>query len=204
MAERGILFSGDMVRAILSGAKTQTRRVVRAPKGVCAAELAHAIEHMQRFEVCDVIKRGPCDGVSARVRCPHGKPGDRLWVRETWAAFTYPDYFTGECDEVMCRPSEMQERHGTSGCDVVYAADQKYCPNTWRPSLFMPRWASRIDLEINRVRVERLHAISEADAVAEGCASVAEYRELWERINGAGSWDANPWVWVVDFRRVGS
>lgn len=196
MKERGILFSGEMVRALLEATnpKTQTRRIVKRPKSMSAEDMADAIEAMHRIGVCDVTRRGPCDGVAARFRCPYGKPGDRLWVRETWA------YFGG--DEYI-----YQQSHGSVAYrvedDRLSLIDRIEPPGgRWRPSIFMPRWASRIDLDVTTVRVERLNDISEADAIAEGCASVAEYRELWERINGAGSWAENPWVWVVEFRRA--
>lgn len=133
--------------------------------------------------------------------CPYGQPGDRLWVREAWA------------------------RDDEDG-QLMYRADvgRDLCADAWRPSIHMPRWASRITLEVTAVRVERLQDISEADAQAEGvipkwepgCSgrlmdafggfsfrpAASAYAELWEQINGPGAWDANPWVWVVEFKRV--
>lgn len=193
---RPILFSALMVRAILARTKTQTRRIVKPQPHWLDAE---------HGKLCSAgwAWRGPADvprlrhfseassfANALRGFCPYGQPGSRLWVRETW--------------------------HTIDGERAFYRADYKHDPEgdrehgiTWRPSIHMPRWASRITLEVTAVRVERLQDISEADARAEGItplanhpSDVAAYRELWEQINGAGSWDANSWVWVVDFRRL--
>lgn len=195
MKERPILFSAPMVRALLAGTKTQTRRIakpVRHPDlGNVYTPGALVLEH----EPQHVIER--C--------CPYGQPGDRLWVRETFGHFERNENF---------KP----------GCDVFFRADGNCLElEPWRPSIHMPRWASRILLEITDVRVERLQDISREDAQAEGCdhndpcdhvrhscASIGcqgpdyrvGYRQLWEQINGAGSWAANPWVWAITFRRV--
>jgi hypothetical protein len=136
------------------------------------------------------------------LKCPFGVPGDRLWVRETW----------GDGEENNCEPG------------VYYRAtdpawDEEETGFRWKPSIHMPRWASRITLEVTGVRVERLNDISEADAETEGCraevisgtagyddqgviSAVEKFRELWESINGPGSWAENPWVWVVEFERI--
>ncbi|WP_336695670.1 hypothetical protein [Delftia acidovorans] len=197
MKERPILFSGSMVRALLAGTKTQTRRVakpVRHPDlGNVYAPGALVLEH----EPQHVIDR--C--------CPYGRPGDRLWVRE---AFMHePADFCWEASvSVPCRPAE-----------TVYRAD---FPNSqpgegWKPSIHMPRNLSRILLEITSVHVERLQDINEMDAAAEGVATWApgalspdslnadpsdQFRWLWSSINGPDSWAQNPWVWVVEFKRV--
>lgn len=213
MKERGILFSGAMVRALLDGTKTQTRRAVKN------TALAWLESELEPGFVADRD-----NGLG-----PYGQPGDRLWVRETFFAF-------GRWET---RHNEKKQRDEwyfidmTAECDCTYqyAADNPDLPLAkgrgvtpgWhtRPALFMPRAVSRILLEIVAVRVERLQEIGEADARAEGvsveerhtsgyCAgeflppSIRAYRELWEQINGAGSWDANPWVWVVEFKRIGS
>lgn len=135
---------------------------------------------------------------SAVMKCRYGARGDRLWVRETWAYHVHAQ-------------SAIRDEDGP----FIYAADGQYklqhrlC-DRWRPSIHMPRCASRITLEITGVRVERLQAISTADCWAEGIAHSPdvdprhEYDELWEQINGAGSWDANPWVWLIEFRRIGA
>lgn len=191
MRERPILFSAPMVRAILEGRKTQTRRAatknVRHPDlGNLYAPGALVLEH----EPQHVIDR--C--------CPYGQPGDRLWVREAWG-----------------KAQIMNTKTGETRYQTVYRADNPDYDGfgvRWAPSIHMRREDSRILLEITAVRVERLNDISEADAVAEGVvipvtigmtdinANVAAYRDLWETINGPGSWAANPWVWVVEFRRV--
>lgn len=176
MKERPILFSAPMVRAILDGRKTQTRRVV---KGEALRWLNDGFT--PKF-VADYQNR----------LCPYGKPGDHLWVRETF--------------------------HTVDGHSAFYRADYEHNPKgdkehgiVWTPSIHMPRWASRISLKIIGVRVERLQDISEKDAWAEGCegfdddvsggkSGYCEYAELWEEINGKGSWDANPWVWVIKFK----
>lgn len=167
-----------MVRAILAGRKTQTRRIVKP--------LHMATVDAEQFPIL--------------AMCPHGRPGDRLWVKETWGAL--PHMMGGVQRETLRyrADGEYQNERGTW---------------RWRPSIHMPRWASRITLEITDVRVERLQDISEADAKAEGVSMPdgtptppdfwsyqQEFRHLWEQINGPGSWDANPFVWVVTFRRI--
>jgi hypothetical protein len=194
MKERPILFSGPMVRAILEGRKSQTRRVVKHRNDSCGDP---------------IMPNDP------RMPCPFGGPGDRLWVRETW------------CCENPAYVAQYKEEPWRGSPDpdnarILYAADPVHqnAGCSWRPSIFLPRWASRITLEVTGVRVERLQDISEADAMAEGVTQgvyrgptgsivatcedqvVEGYRDLWESINGPGFWDANPWVWVVEFKRV--
>lgn len=202
--ERPILFSAPMVRALLDGRKTQTRRIYKNRKhpdfgcDMAASELACEAQH--------VINR--C--------CPYGQPSDLLWVREngwerperspkmmrdgadTWA----PYYYDADYEANATRENEF--------------AEFKEWGFKRRPSIHMPRWASRITLEIISVRVERLQDISEADVKAEGITLLRmvkgllrkdwtpqrSYSELWEQINGPGSWAANPWVWVIEFRRI--
>jgi hypothetical protein len=186
--ERPILFSGAMVRAILDGTKTQTRRIVKVRglefiggKGQENDPSAWGYPYPDREGYADLT-----DGIP----CPYGKPGDCLYVRETWS------------DRGDMRP--------------FYRADQEpYLPygGRWKPSIHMPRWASRITLEVESVRVERLNDCSMDDALAEGVSDrdpetgawqnpKEEYADLWESINGPGSWDANPLVWVVTFKRI--
>lgn len=175
--ERPILFSAPMVRAILDGAKTQTRRVCKLNVRAGMPE-----PELQSLLAC----------------CPYGQPGDRLWVRETWAVSHAIDHL---------KPREVPR--GASM--VYYAATENTGGLLKRPSIFMPRWASRITLEITGMRVERLQDISRGDAMAEGCpfpnmANGADprqwYADLWQQINGRGSWGTNPWVWVVAFRKL--
>lgn len=193
MTERPILFSAPMIRALLADTKTQTRRVVK-------------MRSHHQIEQRDDGQNWPWMYDSERnadwwMPCPHGQPGDRLWVRETWRVCGGREYeYQQDRTSVMYRAT-----HQESGFPLTWESYK------WRPSIFMPRWASRITLEIAGVRVERLQEISEADAIAEGIPSgdvsppdMARfaYRQLWESINGHGSWDANPWVWVIEFKRV--
>lgn len=210
--ERPILFNAPMVRAILDGSKTQTRRALKLqPWDVATTESGKHIFDF-RSDKADLEKI--VDMPTMLQRCPYGQPGDRLWVRESFA-------------HVYCNNIEPMAR---SPEDVAYMADNMtpdrgvYGP--WKPSIHMPRWASRITLEVTGVRVERLQDISEADCWAEGIEQVMNdfpdssqidtafrlglciddakplYAQLWESINGPGSWDANPWVWVVEFRSM--
>lgn len=196
MKERPILFSGPMVRALLAGTKTQTRRIakpVRHPDlGNMYAPGALVLEH----EPQHVIDR--C--------CPYGRPGDRLWVRETHMNWWKLDPANPEGPRLFSHVA-------------AYAADgyELEPGERWIPSIHMLRAASRILLEITGVRVERLQDINEMDAAAEGVATWApgalspdslnadpsdQFRWLWSSINGPDSWSANPWVWVVEFKRV--
>lgn len=192
MKERPILFSSPMVRAILAGTKTQTRRVVKPRR--------HPYGHMMSPD--EVV--GEVIGETCSVRSPHGVPGDRLWVRE---AFMHEpaDYCWEASVSIPCRPSVTIYRADIDG-DARGAG--------WTSPIHMPRNLSRLDLEITSVRVEKLNDISEADAIAEGVTLPERtctmydgiwrdgYRQLWESINGPGSWDRNPWVWVIEFKRL--
>lgn len=207
MRERPILFSAPMVRAILGGRKSQTRRIAKLDS---AGRVARGGRSWH------------VDDKSAALACRYGRPRDLLWVRETWAETDRQDgtpvvaYRAGGCIAVG--------RDGAQGPDVLlrnFAWSETPYVDRWRSPIHMPRWASRILLEITGVRVERLQDINEAEALAEGVyavqcnelgAEVAYYRSLfrprdlyrllWESINGRGSWDANPWVWVIEFRRI--
>lgn len=204
MTERPILFSAPMVRAILAGTKWQTRRVVTPvgrDDGFVLVEQPSGTLWPYRSDdgettFVTVRERGRDYLHEIPMSCPYGPPGggSRLWVREAWAA-------PHDCDHL--KPSEI-----TPGTRIHYAADGSLGGLRKRPGMFMPRWASRITLEITGVRVERLQDISTRDCWAEGIAAspdvdpVHEYRELWELINGRGSWESNSWVWIVEFRRV--
>lgn len=199
MKERPILFSGPMVRAILSGVKTQTRRVIKPqpvrfnnPHWPCTHGWRE-VPHLGGWEITwhqDHMTATEAIG----EYCPYGVRGDQLWVRETWAAL-HPG-----TDDVM-REVDPQP----SICSLAYKATGEHDINgSWRPSIFMPRWASRITLEVTSVRVERLQDISHEDGKAEGFDSLDGFALLWDRINekrGYG-WHANPWVWAVEFRAV--
>lgn len=205
MTDRPILFSGPMVRALLDGTKTQTRRVVKgAPDDwapMAPEVFSPTVVDRRGAEQPgpDTYGAGNEDG-SDWVRCPYGKPGQRLWVRETWAR-------DDEDGQVMYRADLGREMCADAWEQGRLEGVPRY---RWRPSIHMPRQASRLMLEVTAVRVERLQAISRGDAMAEGCpfanmAAVPDprgwYADLWSAINGAGTWDANPWVWVVEFQR---
>jgi hypothetical protein len=196
MKERPILFSGPLVRAILDGRKTQTRRVVKTTDS-------------GRVKAAGSAKNWHLDDPNAVLACPYGVPGDRLWVRETWSAIPVYEVDNGVYE--AGEPYHKVPKEKPSNAHVIYAADTD-AEGPFRPSIHMPRWASRILLEVDSVRVERLNDISELDAKAEGCfpretedgwlSCRTAFCELWEAINGPDSWDANPWVWVVEFGRV--
>ena len=188
MKERPILFSGEMVRAILDGRKTQTRRIVKPALVVLEREFLEGFYWDWKFESVTFDTKEELLNSFTKY-CPYGKKKDRLWVRETW------------------RQPEDHEDYERG--DILYAASERDASSKWKPSIHMPRWASRIFLEIVSVRVERLQDITETDAISEGCANAyhpdfhtGQFRELWESINGPGSWEKNPWVWVINFRRL--
>nr|ELR5038797.1 hypothetical protein [Providencia stuartii] len=197
MKEHGIIFNTEMVRAILDGRKTQTRRIVK-----------HQRHPSQEIKLCDdgffhwsmIGAEKPLSPINYE----YGRVGDRLWVRETFqvglctkSSFAY---------KATHKPSDLDE-----GWDEVIK---------WRPSTQMPRWASRITLEITDVRVERLQDISKQDAVSEGAPpghhsidviskrfgfpdfSRSWFAQIWMDIYGEDNWAANPWVWVIEFKRV--
>ena len=220
MRERPILFSGPMVRAILDGRKTQTRRVVKPKLNDCGKYLHAGNAVLANKQIGEWrCQDGHWFGLSgyttlAHTACPYGQMGDRLWVREShWK-------FTG-CAERGNRPwlGFVESPDGDPYRAICYDDSEiltaaKIHAACYRvPSIHMPRWASRILLEIVAVRVERLHGIGEADALAEGVMPLGDlgaifapaasaYSDLWESINGPGSWAADPWVWVVEFKRV--
>lgn len=193
--ERPILFSAPMVRALLAGTKTQTRRVITPqPQRYTGATPGTWMYGHRNLE--GLFAEHVFGGCMAKLApCPYGVPGDRLWVRETWRVFGGPEY------EYQHDPRSVQFRADEA------AFEQK----EWKPSIFMPRWASRITLEVTDVRVQRVQEISEDDALAEGMtcdgdhASARDnYETLWNYINekrGHG-WATNPWVWCVSFKRV--
>lgn len=234
MKERPILFSAPMVRAILEGRKTQTRRVVKPvgnDDGFVILDYGNGgwpYRSDDGDSTTHTVKRGGKLYLDETPHdCPYGQPGDRLWVRETWR------HTASSVEEARAITEDI-----TSGIAVDWRATYvENCMNilgfsredaemaddfeTWRPSIHMPRWASRITLEITGVRVERLADISKDDAMAEGIVLQPDggfgladsthyhfidptdsYCSLWESINGAGSWLANPWVWVVEFKRL--
>jgi hypothetical protein len=200
MKERPLNLKAWEVRAILDGRKTQIRRVVKNQGQAWKFWRMFPTERGDRFAF-------RCNLTTHDIRCPYGQPGDRLWVRETF--FHEPEEYDYVSGRVRVRPVKLYRADGHG--DWI---------GKWTPSIHMPRWASRITLEMESVRVKRLHEISEEDAKAEGIFEVRDewagkcgdfdetltdrqlYSILWESINGPGSWGANPWVWVVTFRRV--
>lgn len=242
MKERPILFSAPMVKAILEGRKTQTRRIMKPQP-----------DHLQVYDfkgkrLYDGENRLWCwnghvsedlQSIEAflRDRCPYGVSGDHLWVRETWTLI--PNDMRGRDLSVAYRAGGESKVHKgedvygapgsalvhmTIGCDLAEYDNGNW--GVWRPSIHMPRLASRLTLEVVSVKVERLQEISEADAIAEGsgepfqCSTgkgptwrlpdglswaksgIEAYQQIWESINGKGSWNENPWVWVVEFKRL--
>ncbi|MBH8938772.1 hypothetical protein I5K09_03245 [Pseudomonas aeruginosa] len=218
MKERPILFTGPMVRAILEGRKTVTRRVVTPQPDF----LGSMVDPNTPFKTLDA-------GLHARIKCPYGEPGDRLWVRETRTdvnmcgapALAYRA--DEDIRDLMEEPGFLDDRGAFNYDDPRVKPYPFACwyaeldQARWRPSIHMPRWASRILLEITAVRVERLQDITRSDIRAEGLECPPElrsddvspnyrdwypeaWRELWE--STGGNWDANPWVWVVEFKRV--
>ena len=228
--ERPILFSGPMVRAILDGRKTQTRRVCKPQPNGFWDSATNAASHIYQPGYLPWWQIG---GINHK--CPYGKTGDHLWLREAWK--------TG-CNLDKYSPKQIREKYEDAGYRLGDRANGKCCPmfylaggehkrwgdcdiadfGEWgktRVSIHMPRWASRITLEITDVRIEQLQDITEHDAKSEGVemgfqfagfaadrhpAKAVGYkpmfRRLWGEINGPDSWEANPWVWVVEFKRV--
>jgi len=193
--ERPILFSAPMVRAILAGTKTQTRRA-----------LAPDLFMSSGGAVVRMASAGPATTGIREAHCPYWRePGDRLYVKETGHWKTGDVFYRAGTEHYS---AEM----ANAAALVALGGDRM----RWQPAIHMPRWASRITLEITGVRVERLKDISADDAYDEGAADwaaetqrngnkwpniVRAYQGLWESINGPGSWDANPWVWAISFRR---
>lgn len=207
MKERPILFSAPMVRALLAGTKTQTRRALKPQPSEFVGGPGVTLRDGSPAPLIPLDDS--VEPYGREIACPYGKPGDLLWVRETW----------------------HDASSSLHSCALYRADGIDLHWDKWTPSIHMPRWASRITLEITSVRVERLQDISEADAAAEGltfsakarlsdgCMGIYElrmpdgklhfndnacdlFRTLWEQINGPASWDANPWVWAIEFRRL--
>lgn len=216
MKERGMIFNGEMTRAILDGRKTQTRRIMKVQPSEDFTPMNMALEtdYKARWYTPGVVdKDGYLQPASKEVfgvsnenegySCPFGAVGDRIWVRETWNK--YGGLLTYRADHDWI--DDMRK--------------ETVCTAKWVPSIHMPRWASRILLEITDVRVERLNSISQEDAQAEGMELTGwrptysdpdsggevmtpydNFAELWSSICGDESWKANPWVWVISFKRV--
>lgn len=206
MKERPVIFNGEMVRAILDGRKTQTRRVIANVGSDNCIPLQKPTK--TKDGIFTHVMDAPGHGL-----CPFGQVGDRLWVRETWADVNHDGHpaiayraddglrFIGEDDGEVEDPNLEKYWFAQWYADLISDVE-----GNWRPSIHMPRWASRITLEITAMRVERLQDISEEDAIAEGGTkhfNIDWFGPLWASIYGVDSWNANPWVWVIEFRRVG-
>ena len=229
MTERGMIFNAEMVRAILAGRKTQTRRIMKVQPESNQLGLLLITDSTRHSDI-GKYHWAESNATGNHVRsklfaCPFGAVGDQIWVRET---FQGPLFNYEQMDEYLEDSSKLEK---PEFCQ--YAADGGHRPeyqdaddnlrHGWRPSIHMPRWASRILLEITDVRVERLNAISEEDARAEGiidggCLNCGEpepcgcanpepdatdaFAYLWQSFYGQENWNANPWVWVIEFKRV--
>ncbi|MEG6544814.1 hypothetical protein V6C59_02865 [Acinetobacter bereziniae] len=220
MKERPILFSAPMVSAILEGRKTQTRRVINPqPEGKTLQSNLDGKWLSKKFNglLLPKIEDLP-------IHCPYGKIGDRLWVRETWSTVNLYGEIAlaykadGEVTRVVENES-FQDEDGLINYDDPRLEKYSFAAwaddllegkeGNWKPSIHMPRWVSRILLEITNVHVEQLQDISESDCLKEGVGSPIlrdckkpKFMQLWESINGADSWTVNPWVWVVEFKII--
>ena len=220
MKERPILFSAPMVRAILDGRKTQTRRIApiteldinQRADGLVTwrVEFAKPVKGSLASYSGGRFTEAQARSIIASQFNPFGQPGDQLWVKETWGT-------SAGWDQV--KPTNLPDDQCGVTVPIRFAADGGKNDGRWRPSIFMRRWMSRITLEITAVRVERLNAISEEDAQAEGVSPECGpeflrggplppsthylgFKHIWQNINGDASWAANPWVWVLAFKRV--
>lgn len=230
MRERPILFNADMVRAVLDGRKMQTRRIVKwrgLDEGLNLQFSGLRATKEAKGWVVESQSRTSSEWRCQPTPCPFGDIGDRLWVRETWSVVSHAFDDDGlMIDYVPDRPAKaVHEKpfgRGYYSGHAIYAADGGFTwgdddgcvdgRSCWKPSIHMPRWASRITLEITGVRVERLHTITLGDICKEIGCGLYDFRpatygfqvweELWQSIYGADSWQANPWVWVVEFKRV--
>ncbi|EIV2272773.1 hypothetical protein L7L32_003183 [Klebsiella pneumoniae] len=244
MKERGMIFNSEMVRAILDGRKTQTRRIMKVQPESNQLGLLLITDSTKHRDI-GKYHWAESNATGNHVRSklfssPFGAVGERIWVRETWATLGNEDGCYVDWEDNLCKGDERsaariyrascEQRPGDYGLWSI-PDDAYWKPHTkehkfegaWRPSIHMPRWASRILLEITDVRVERLNAISEEDARAEGiidggCLNCGEpepcgcanpepdatdaFAYLWQSIYGQDNWNANPWVWVIEFKRV--
>lgn len=233
MKERPVIFNSEMVRAILNGRKTQTRRVmkVQPSEHFHPMNMSLELDYSARWYTPGVVDKdgylqpatGQVFGVAGEdegYACPFGAVGERLWVRETWSDVNLegaPAVAYRADNEVydLMKDESLLDEDGAFNYQDQHVSKYQFAAwysdlisgveGNWRPSIHMPRWASRILLEITAVRVERLQDISKADAIAEGGTehfNIDWFGPLWASIYGVDSWNANPWVWVIEFRRV--
>ncbi|WP_238788081.1 hypothetical protein [Citrobacter freundii] len=225
MKERGMIFNGEMVRAILDGRKTQTRRIMKNQPAGDYPDTPALIRSVDGgFQWYGHY------GESSIFNCPFGAVGDRIWVRETWAQLGNEDGCPIDWNDNLVKGggpeaariyrASCEQKEGNYGLwsipDDAYwkpHTDDLQYDGTWRPSIHMPRLASRLTLEITGVRVERLRDLSEDDAKSEGITPPSggvlpgweyriNFRDLWMSIYGSDNWEANPWVWVIEFKVV--
>ncbi len=210
MTDRAIIFRGSMVRTILDGRKTQTRRTVNL-----GYDYAHSGQEFEELRDRIAFFRGLNSNMIHGVRCPYGQSGDRLWVRETFAlSIEDPDTESRDVKDPMLWDTPIYKANPVAG---EWERDgRRLSRPPWRSPRYMPRWASRITLDVKSVRVERVQDITHGDVFAEGIGSEvprkfsqavtqgAEFETLWNSINAkrGHGWDANPWVWVVGFEMV--
>jgi len=205
MRERPIFFNADMVRAVLDGRKTQTHRIMRVQPEIIPKEDEFSEPGFWiPFNAGKTMVRNE----DMYIACPFGLKGDRLWVRE---AFRVHSRAT-DVATLVYKASEQQSWTQQTHRVPIEVCSKPAVVDKWTPSIHMPRWASRITLEITGVRVERLHAITLGDICKEFGCGLYDFRpatygftvweELWQSIYGADSWQANPWVWVIEFKRV--
>ena len=200
ITERGMIFNAEMVRALLSGRKTQTRRIIKPQP---EATLSGSLSGKWLSRPLNGLLLPKIEDIA--IHCPFGAVGDRIWVRE---AFRVHSRAT-DVATLVYKASERNSWTEQTRRVPVAVCNKPATPEKWTPSLHMPRWASRILLEITGVRVERLRSMSQDDARAEGVIAASgpmeaglAFRELWDSIYGEESWKANPWVWVIEFKRV--
>ncbi|WP_332102292.1 hypothetical protein [Klebsiella variicola] len=227
MKERGMIFNAEMVRALLSGRKTQTRRIMKVQPESNQLGLLLITDSTKHSDI-GKYHWAESNATGNHVRsklfsCPFGAVGDRIWVRETWSS-DFANYYPNDRVWYAADNNRQLDIEVVDGVRGIYSPESDvHVPFRWQPSIHMPRWASRILLEITDVRVERLNAISEEDARAEGiidggCLNCGEpepcgcanpepdatdaFAYLWQSIYGQENWNANPWVWVIEFKRV--
>jgi len=222
MKEHPIIFSTEMVKAILEGRKTQTRRTIKPQPPSDADVFAWFAPEIKEGKAPEGCWYENENGLTFHCKCPYGQVGDHLWVRETW---TVGAYSPNKVADVIYKAGDLKYHITVSWSTIIdwLGVDRDWggwIPDNWRPSIFMPRWACRITLEITGLRVERLQEITEEDAEAEGeswrdgggswdnpeiIGAVENYAHLWDSLNakrGYG-WKTNPWVWVIEFGAMG-
>ncbi|WP_411178240.1 hypothetical protein ACHQIY_15290 [Klebsiella pneumoniae] len=218
ITERGMIFNGEMVRALLDGRKTQTRRIVKGTDSAVKFCKEWNINGEEVFVVLGEKDHTGMNPVLGAISCPFGAVGNRIWEREAFRVRSRATDVAILVYKASERNSWTEQTHRVP----VAVCNKPATPEKWTPSLHMPRWASRILLEITDVRVERLNAINEHDAQAEGVAKLrggfwkhyqpgwtqhqlsarGSFVTLWKSIYGDESWNSNPWVWVIKFKRI--